>query len=81
LSTVNDKWFLPVARSPQIKRGHVPVWDLPAGGVQRACNTKFEFVFSRLAHLDKNPIWQHAGNRITDDDQIRFRRVWTGAGT
>jgi hypothetical protein len=40
--------------------------DLPAAkggrsaaGVQPAGNTRFEFVLSNLADLDKIPIWQH----------------------
>jgi hypothetical protein len=29
--------------------------------VHPACNTQFEFVLNQPAHLDKNPIPQHAG--------------------
>jgi hypothetical protein len=48
--------------------------------VQRACNTRFEFDFSRLLSLDKNVISNDSAcaSRITVDRQIGFDRLERG---
>jgi hypothetical protein len=57
--SVNGKSRLPVAAQPRVESLIVPVWDLSPGRVQRACNTRFEFVLIDLVCLDKNAIGNH----------------------
>ncbi len=65
-------------RLRQSGRQVVPVWDLSAIEVQRACNTQFEFVLSRLRHLDKIAIsatrWRQSC--ITQDGRVRQVLDW-----
>jgi hypothetical protein len=62
LTTVNGKWYRSTPEGAVRRHRLVPVWDRSVQGVHPARNTQFEFVLNQPAHLDKNPIPQHAGD-------------------
>jgi hypothetical protein len=77
LSGVNGKWAF-LGGPGAARRQDVPNWDLSAAGVQRACNTQFEFVLSHLRHLDKIAISQHAAESLASLKTVRFDRFGLG---
>jgi len=69
---VNAKKRLRVAVQLRMESLIVPVWDLSALSVQRAGNTRFEFVLSHLACLDKNAKSKQSVGRLHHLKTIRF---------
>jgi hypothetical protein len=69
---VNAKKRLRVAVQPRMEPLIVPVWDLSALCVQRAGNTRFEFVLSHPACLDKNAKSKQSAGRLHHSKTIRF---------
>jgi hypothetical protein len=62
LTTVNGKWYRSAPKGVVRLASACSSLGPLGARVHPACNTQFEFVLNQPAHLDKNPIPQHAGD-------------------